>query len=79
MKKAFTLVELLVVVGMIAVLMGAMTVSVKNAQNRGRTSKATQEATYGAVATTASSAPRTTSTAGRAPRRNSQCADGASR
>jgi len=44
MKKAFTLVELLVVVGMIAVLMGAMTVSVKNAQNRGRTSKATQEA-----------------------------------
>ena len=43
MKKAFTLVELMVVVGMIAVLMGAMTVSTAKAQQRGRIAKAMQE------------------------------------
>ena len=43
MKKGFTLVELLVVVGMIAVIMGAMTTSVSAAQNRARIQKATSE------------------------------------
>lgn len=43
MKKGFTLVELMVVVGMIAILMGAMTVSTSRAQQRGRIAKATQE------------------------------------
>jgi len=44
MRKAFTLVELLVVVGMIAVLTGAMTVAVNQARTRAKISKATQEA-----------------------------------
>ena len=40
MKRGFTLVELLVVVGMIAVLGGAMVASVSNAQRRAKLSKA---------------------------------------
>lgn len=43
MKRAFTLVELLVVVAIIAILLGAMTVSAKRSQTRARTAKATQE------------------------------------
>ncbi len=43
MKKGFTLVELLVVVGMIAVLVGAMTVSTSRARTRARVARATQE------------------------------------
>ena len=39
-RKAFTLVELLVVVGMIALLMGALTVSVAGAQKRAKIEKA---------------------------------------
>ena len=42
-KRGFTLVELLVVVGMIAVLMGAMTVSVSSARQRARIQKATSD------------------------------------
>ena len=44
MKRAFTLIELMVVIGMIAVLMAAMGVSVAKAQTRGKIAKATQEA-----------------------------------
>ena len=43
MKKAFTLVELIVVIAMIAILMSALGVSVAKAQTRARISKATQE------------------------------------
>jgi len=43
MKRGFTLVELLVVVGMLAVLMGAMTSSVNRARLRAKISKATQD------------------------------------
>lgn len=43
MKKAFTLVEMMVVIGMILVLMGSMTMSVKKARTRARIAKATQE------------------------------------
>ncbi len=43
MKRAFTLVELLVVIGMIAILVAAMTVSTARARQRGRIAKATQE------------------------------------
>ena len=42
-KKAFTLVELLVVVGMIAVLLGALTTSVTAARKRARIQKATAD------------------------------------
>lgn len=42
-KKGFTLVELLVVVGMIAILLGALTVSTAAAQERARIQKATSE------------------------------------
>ena len=38
MKKAFTLVELLVVIAMIAVLTGAMTVAVNGARTRAKIS-----------------------------------------
>ena len=41
--KAFTLVELLVVVGMVAVLMGAMTTAVNGARERARVQKATND------------------------------------
>lgn len=41
MKRGFTLVELLVVVGMIAILGGAMVTSISNAQLRAKISKAT--------------------------------------
>ena len=41
--KAFTLVELLVVVGMVAVLMGSMTVAVNGARERARIQKATND------------------------------------
>lgn len=41
--KGFTLVELLVVVAMIAVLMGALSTSVSGAQNRARIQKATSD------------------------------------
>lgn len=44
MKRGFTLVELLVVVGMIAVLGGAMVASVSNAQRRAKLSKAEVDA-----------------------------------
>ena len=43
MRKGFTLVELLVVVGMIMLLTGAMTASVTGAMNRARVQKATAE------------------------------------
>lgn len=42
-KKGFTLVELLVVVGMLAVLMGSMTFSVNSARDKARVQKATTE------------------------------------
>ena len=42
-RAGFTLIELMVVVGMIAVLMGAMGMSVTKARNRARISKAVQE------------------------------------
>lgn len=42
-RRGFTLVELLVVVGMIAVLMGAMTTSVRAARHRARVQKATSD------------------------------------
>lgn len=42
-RRAFTLVELLVVVGMIALLMGAFASSVSAAQNRARIQKATSD------------------------------------
>ena len=41
MKKGFTLVEMLVVVGMLVLLMGAVTSSVAQARNRARITKAT--------------------------------------
>ena len=44
MKRALTLVELLVVIAMIAVLTGAMTVAVNRARTRAKISRATQEA-----------------------------------
>lgn len=42
-RGGFTLVELLVVVGMVAVLMGAMTTSVQAARHRARVQKATSD------------------------------------
>ncbi len=42
-RRGFTLVELLVVVGMIAVLMGAMTTSARSARHRARVQKATSD------------------------------------
>lgn len=42
-RRGFTLVELLVVVGMIAVLMGAMTTSARAARHRARVQKATSD------------------------------------
>ena len=42
-KRGFTLVELLVVVGMIAVILGALTTSVQSARHRARVQKATAE------------------------------------
>ena len=42
-RRAFTLVELLVVVGMIAVMMGAMTSAVQGARERARMQKATSD------------------------------------
>jgi prepilin-type N-terminal cleavage/methylation domain-containing protein len=42
-QSAFTLVELLVVVGMIAILMGAMTSAVQSARERARVQKATSD------------------------------------
>lgn len=44
MKKAFTLIELMVVIGMIVILMGAMTVSVTSAQKRAKLARAETEA-----------------------------------
>ena len=44
MKKAFTLIELLTVMGMIAILLAAMGVSISKARTRARIAKATQEA-----------------------------------
>jgi len=41
--SAFTLVELLVVIGMLAVLMGAMTTSISGARRRSQIAKATQD------------------------------------
>lgn len=43
LKSGFTLVELLVVVGMIAVILGAITTSVSAAQKRARIQKATSD------------------------------------
>ena len=43
MRKGFTLIELMVVVGMIAVLMGAMGVSTMKARTRAKIARATQE------------------------------------
>lgn len=43
MRKAFTLIEMLVVVGMVAVILGAITSSVSGAQSRARIQKATSE------------------------------------
>lgn len=43
MKKGFTLVEIMVVIGMISILMGAMTVSVQRARTRAYIARATQE------------------------------------
>ncbi len=42
-KKAFTLIELMVVVAMIAIIMAAMTTSVRAAQERARIQKATSD------------------------------------
>lgn len=42
-KKGFTLIELMVVVGMIAVILGAMTTSVSSARERARIQKATSD------------------------------------
>ena len=42
-RRAFTLVELLVVMGMIAVMMGAMTSAVQGARERARMQKATSD------------------------------------
>ena len=42
-KRGFTLIELLVVVGMIAVILGSLTVSVSAAQNRARVQRATSD------------------------------------
>ena len=42
-QKGFTLVELLVVIGMVAVIMGAMTTSVNAARHRARVQKATAD------------------------------------
>lgn len=44
MKKAFTLIELMVVLGIIAVLVGAMSSSIMKARSRARISKALTEA-----------------------------------
>jgi len=44
MKRAFTIVELMVVVAMLAVLAGSMTAAVGRARSRARISKALQEA-----------------------------------
>ena len=44
MRRGFTLVELLVVVGMIAILMGAMGSGIANARKRAMVARATQEA-----------------------------------
>ena len=43
MRRGFTLIELMVVVGMIAVLMGAMGVSTMKARTRAKIARATQE------------------------------------
>lgn len=43
MRKGFTLVEIMVVIGMVTVLMAAMTTSVSKAKTRARIAKATQE------------------------------------
>lgn len=42
-KKGFTLLELLVVIGMIAVILGSLTISVSSARERARIQKATAE------------------------------------
>lgn len=44
MRKAFTLVELLVVIGMLAVMMGAISTGVSQARKRTQIAKATQDA-----------------------------------
>ena len=43
MKKAFTLIELMVVIAMLAILMGAASVSVSSAREKARVMKATAE------------------------------------
>ena len=43
MKRAFTLMEMMVVIGMIMILLGAMTASVARARTRARIAKAAQE------------------------------------